>query len=141
MNYDSTTQEKVLHSTYFFFIHNEHISWFSFFFIIIVKTFEINYWFLYAWLIAFVLHLYTKHPISRPYWLPYFVFSIAGWQVNSQYGTRSIVPSQKFDSTSKWEEYKEAIPTYDKTSLRQNILLEQMSTTKDESDYLWYTLR
>ncbi|KAF3447014.1 hypothetical protein FNV43_RR12194 [Rhamnella rubrinervis] len=62
-------------------------------------------------------------------------------KVSSQYGKRSMVPCQKFDSTSKWEEYKESIPTYDKTSLRQNILLEQMSTTKDKSDYLWYTLR
>lgn len=61
--------------------------------------------------------------------------------MTAQYGTRSMVPSQKFDSTSKWEEYREAIPKYDKTSLRADILLEQMSTTKDKSDYLWYTVR
>lgn len=47
----------------------------------------------------------------------------------------------KFDSVEKWEEYKEVIPTFDDTSIRSDVLLEQMNTTKDVSDYLWYTAR
>ncbi|KAJ6352714.1 hypothetical protein OIU76_001859 [Salix suchowensis] len=61
--------------------------------------------------------------------------------VNAQYTTRSMTPNQKFNSVGKWEEYKEPIPEFDKTSLRSNRLLEHMSTTKDSSDYLWYTFR
>ncbi|KAJ6774191.1 BETA-GALACTOSIDASE [Salix purpurea] len=61
--------------------------------------------------------------------------------VNAQYTTRSMTPNQKFNSVGKWEEYKEPIPEFDKTSLRSKRLLEHMSTTKDSSDYLWYTFR
>ncbi|KAH9757093.1 Beta-galactosidase 16 [Citrus sinensis] len=62
-------------------------------------------------------------------------------KVSTQYGTRSMEQRQKLDSVEQWEEYKEAIPTYDETSLRANFLLEQMNTTKDASDYLWYNFR
>ncbi|KAF2296701.1 hypothetical protein GH714_001335 [Hevea brasiliensis] len=49
--------------------------------------------------------------------------------------------NQKFNSIERWEEYKETIATFDKTSLRAKTLLDHMSTTKDTSDYLWYTFR
>ncbi|KAL3592457.1 hypothetical protein D5086_011097 [Populus alba] len=62
-------------------------------------------------------------------------------KVNAQYTSRSMKPNQKFNSVGKWEEYSEPIPEFDKTSLRANRLLEHMSTTKDTSDYLWYTFR
>ncbi|GMN45552.1 hypothetical protein TIFTF001_014749 [Ficus carica] len=62
-------------------------------------------------------------------------------KVSTQYDTRSMVLGEKFDSEERWEEYREAIPNFDRTSLRANMLLEHMNTTKDESDYLWYTLR
>lgn len=62
-------------------------------------------------------------------------------QVNAQFNTRSMTSVQKFSSIEKWEEYNEPIPEFSKTSLRANILLEHMSTTKDTSDYLWYTFR
>ncbi|KAM3305790.1 hypothetical protein P3S67_012658 [Capsicum chacoense] len=45
----------------------------------------------------------------------------------------------KFDSAEKWEQFEEVIPQFDDTSLRSDILLEHMNTTKDVSDYLWYT--
>ena len=61
--------------------------------------------------------------------------------VTEQYGTRSMVPSEVFNSAANWEEYTEAIPDYENTSLRAKELLEQTSTTQDKSDYLWYTLR
>lgn len=62
-------------------------------------------------------------------------------KVTTQYTTRSMQPSKRFDSIENWEEYKEPIPTFDETSLRANTILEQMNTTKDTSDYLWYTFR
>ena len=62
-------------------------------------------------------------------------------QVRIEYRTRSMKSDQKFDSPDIWEKYEESIPNFDKTSWRENTLLEQMSATKDTSDYLWYTFR
>ncbi|PON73223.1 Glycoside hydrolase [Parasponia andersonii] len=62
-------------------------------------------------------------------------------KVSAQHDTRSMIPSEKFNSEGRWEEYKEAVPNFDNTSLRANLLLEHMNTTKDVSDYLWYTVR
>ncbi|XP_057974593.1 beta-galactosidase 16-like, partial [Malania oleifera] len=62
-------------------------------------------------------------------------------KVSAQYSTRSAKPAQKLGSAQQWQKYTEAIPDFDNTSLRANTLLEQMSTTKDSSDYLWYTFR
>ncbi|KAK1384445.1 Beta-galactosidase [Heracleum sosnowskyi] len=60
-------------------------------------------------------------------------------QVNTQFNTRSMIPSLRFGSAESWEMFSEPIPQYDETSLKANILLEQTNTTKDVSDYLWYT--
>ncbi|KAL3572810.1 hypothetical protein D5086_026714 [Populus alba] len=62
-------------------------------------------------------------------------------QVSTQYGTRVATRRHKFDSIEQWKEYKEYIPSFDESSLRANMLLEHMNTTKDSSDYLWYTFR
>ncbi|TYI21688.1 hypothetical protein ES332_A06G055300v1 [Gossypium tomentosum] len=62
-------------------------------------------------------------------------------KLSTQYNTRAVETSKKLDSIVKWEEYKETIPTFDDTSLRADMLLEHMNTTKDNSDYLWYTFR
>ncbi|KAJ1391511.1 Glycoside hydrolase, family 35 [Sesbania bispinosa] len=53
---------------------------------------------------------------------------------------RVIIPRQ-ISSVDNWVQFQDVIPNYDDTSLRSNSLLEQMNTTKDISDYLWYTLR
>ncbi|XP_047979427.1 beta-galactosidase 16-like [Salvia hispanica] len=60
-------------------------------------------------------------------------------KVNSRESTRTRTPVVKLDSKEIWEELHEAIAVFDDTSLKSNILLEQMNTTKDTSDYLWYT--
>ncbi|XVF39293.1 hypothetical protein PTKIN_Ptkin01aG0023100 [Pterospermum kingtungense] len=60
-------------------------------------------------------------------------------KVSTQYNTRAMETSQKLDSIEKWEEFKDTIPTFEDTYLRANMLLEHMNTTKDNSDYLWYT--
>ncbi|KAI4307247.1 hypothetical protein L6164_030453 [Bauhinia variegata] len=67
------------------------------------------------------------------------VFNTA--KVSTQYNTRSMTPRVKFDSSAKWEVYKEAIPNFHDTSIRANKLLDQIGTAKDTSDYLWYTFR
>ncbi|XP_023734592.1 beta-galactosidase 6 [Lactuca sativa] len=67
------------------------------------------------------------------------VFNTA--MVNTQVSTRAMQPIIRFTSAEQWEEFTEVIPEFDQTSLRFNGLMEQMNTTKDSSDYLWYTLR
>ncbi|XP_044480377.1 beta-galactosidase 16-like isoform X2 [Mangifera indica] len=62
-------------------------------------------------------------------------------KVSTQSNTRSMTLRQKLDSMESWKEFREAIPNFDNTSLRAKTLLEHMNTTKDTTDYLWYTFR
>ncbi|GAU19557.1 hypothetical protein TSUD_303700 [Trifolium subterraneum] len=61
--------------------------------------------------------------------------------LNTTSNRRIITSRQNFSSVDDWEQFQDIIPNFDDTSLRSNSLLEQMNTTKDISDYLWYTLR
>ncbi|XP_058089918.1 beta-galactosidase 6-like [Magnolia sinica] len=65
------------------------------------------------------------------------VFNTA--KVSVQSTIRSATATKKFDGAGRWKEFKDAIPNYNGTSLKADELLEHMSTTKDVSDYLWYT--
>ncbi|XP_035545602.1 beta-galactosidase 6-like [Juglans regia] len=58
-----------------------------------------------------------------------------------QHNKRILKRTQKFDSSDSWEEFNDVLPKMEDTSLESNTFLEQMNTTKDKSDYLWYTLR
>ncbi|KAK4859616.1 hypothetical protein QYF36_008711 [Acer negundo] len=60
-------------------------------------------------------------------------------QVSTQYGRSSMSAIKKFDAIEMWEEFIEPIINFEDTSLKSYSLLEHMSTTKDSSDYLWYT--
>lgn len=62
-------------------------------------------------------------------------------KVNAKYSTRTMKPVVHFKSAEQWEVYKEAIPSIVHTTLRANRLLDQISTAKDKSDYLWYIFR
>ncbi|XP_065637366.1 beta-galactosidase 6-like [Quercus suber] len=62
-------------------------------------------------------------------------------KVNTVYNDRIIKSTQTFDSVSSWEEFKDVIVNFEDASLKSNELLEHTNTTKDKSDYLWYTLR
>lgn len=42
---------------------------------------------------------------------------------------------------ASWSWYKERVGTWSNNSFTDSGLLEQISTTKDVSDYLWYTIR
>lgn len=46
-----------------------------------------------------------------------------------------------FNGSDQWEEFKEPIPNFEDTSLKSDTLLEHTDTTKDTSDYLWYSFR
>ncbi|XP_065881452.1 beta-galactosidase 16-like [Euphorbia lathyris] len=62
-------------------------------------------------------------------------------KVTVQYIARSMRRSMLLDGPQGWAQYQEAIPNFDETSIKSETLLEQMSTTKDASDYLWYTFK
>lgn len=62
-------------------------------------------------------------------------------QVSTQYSTRTMEVAVKLDLPEMWQEFDEVIPVFNDTSSRSDSLLEQMNTTKDASDYLWYTAR
>ncbi|KAH7566939.1 hypothetical protein JRO89_XS08G0256400 [Xanthoceras sorbifolium] len=59
--------------------------------------------------------------------------------VNTVSNERTTTTSETFNGTDRWEEYRDDIPNFLDTSLKSNTLLEHMNTTKDKSDYLWYT--
>ncbi|XVF63364.1 hypothetical protein PTKIN_Ptkin09bG0081900 [Pterospermum kingtungense] len=60
-------------------------------------------------------------------------------KISVQNNTRSITTGKKFNSPEMWEEFEDIIPTFPETTTRYNTLLEHTNTTKDKSDYLWYT--
>ncbi|KAL4632705.1 hypothetical protein ACB092_04G069700 [Castanea dentata] len=62
-------------------------------------------------------------------------------KVNTVFNERIMKSAQTFDSISSWEEFKDVIVNFEDASLKSNELLEHTNTTKDKSDYLWYTLR
>ncbi|KAL4183221.1 hypothetical protein AMTRI_Chr11g97120 [Amborella trichopoda] len=72
--------------------------------------------------------------------------SILGDCVNVVFDTSrvNVVPNVRSYSTSqkveKWEAYSDPVLSFSSNaSIVSNNLLEHMTTTKDESDYLWYT--
>ncbi|XP_073103515.1 beta-galactosidase 7-like isoform X1 [Elaeis guineensis] len=60
-------------------------------------------------------------------------------EVSAQYGNRSARAVQSFNNANKWSTFTEGIPNVHHASFTNIELLEQMSTTKDGTDYLWYT--
>ncbi|PKA64759.1 Beta-galactosidase 16 [Apostasia shenzhenica] len=57
--------------------------------------------------------------------------------VSAQQGTRSATIVESFDQAIRWKYIMEEIPT---STWEENGLLEQMTTTKDTTDYLWYII-
>lgn len=62
-------------------------------------------------------------------------------QVSTANNSRIVTPAKNFNSTDMWEQFQEGVPNFDDTSIKADSLLEHMNTTKDKSDYLWYTIR
>ncbi|XP_038720469.1 beta-galactosidase 6 isoform X2 [Tripterygium wilfordii] len=60
-------------------------------------------------------------------------------KVNTEKSIRTTMSSQMSDSADIWKEFKDDVTNYLDTSIKSNTLLEHMNTTKDKSDYLWYS--
>ncbi|GAB2240461.1 hypothetical protein Droror1_Dr00020979 [Drosera rotundifolia] len=61
-------------------------------------------------------------------------------QVSTQQSTRSMTTAIQFNTNQQWGQFREPVRSYNETSVRTNNLLDQIGTSKDASDYLWYTL-
>ncbi|KAJ0086847.1 hypothetical protein Patl1_07543 [Pistacia atlantica] len=59
-------------------------------------------------------------------------------EVSTQNSSRSMIRGKILDG---WEEFIDHIPNYEDTTLKSNTLLEQITTARDSSDYLWYNFR
>ncbi|CAN6346744.1 unnamed protein product [Urochloa humidicola] len=60
-------------------------------------------------------------------------------KVNAQHGSRTAEEVQSFSDINTWKAFKEPIPQdVSKAMYTGNELFEHLSTTKDETDYLWY---
>ncbi|XP_015868171.2 beta-galactosidase 13 [Ziziphus jujuba] len=59
--------------------------------------------------------------------------------VVAQHSSRNYVKSMIANNNLQWEMSQEAIPGPDNATLKSEIPLELMGTTKDTTDYLWYT--
>lgn len=60
-------------------------------------------------------------------------------QVTAQHGSRTAEEVQSFSGINTWMAFKEPIPQdVSKAAYSGNRLFEHLSTTKDDTDYLWY---
>lgn len=55
--------------------------------------------------------------------------------------TRNITMDESSLSSAPWSWYKEKVGVWGNSSFEASGLLEQINTTKDTSDFLWYTIR
>ncbi|KAL6619204.1 hypothetical protein ACP70R_034343 [Stipagrostis hirtigluma subsp. patula] len=62
-------------------------------------------------------------------------------KVNVQRGSRTAEKVQSFNNVDTWKAFKEPIPQdVSQAMYTGNQLFEHLSSTKDETDYLWYTV-
>ncbi|KAL8159169.1 hypothetical protein V2J09_000706 [Rumex salicifolius] len=61
--------------------------------------------------------------------------------ITTEYNERNAEANVNFNSEDMWEAFNDVVPNFSNTSFMADSLLEQMNTTKDQSDYLWYTFR
>nr|XP_015638047.1 beta-galactosidase 7 isoform X1 [Oryza sativa Japonica Group] len=60
-------------------------------------------------------------------------------QVNAQHGSRTANAVQSLNDINNWKAFIEPVPQdLSKSTYTGNQLFEQLTTTKDETDYLWY---
>ncbi|RLN31220.1 beta-galactosidase 7-like [Panicum miliaceum] len=86
------------------------------------------------------LHTAVKQSSEPLLFGTYSNFSLGQEQeVNAQHGTRTTEQVQSFNDINTWKAYKESIPQdVTKAMYTGNQLFEHLTTTKDETDYLWY---
>ncbi|BAH93163.1 Os05g0428100 [Oryza sativa Japonica Group] len=60
-------------------------------------------------------------------------------KVNAQHGSRTANAVQSLNDINNWKAFIEPVPQdLSKSTYTGNQLFEQLTTTKDETDYLWY---
>ena len=61
--------------------------------------------------------------------------------LNDESLTRNITMHESSMSSASWSWYKEEAGVWGNSSFEASGLLEHINTTKDTSDFLWYTIR
>ncbi|RLN24735.1 beta-galactosidase 7-like isoform X2 [Panicum miliaceum] len=86
------------------------------------------------------LHAAVKQSAEPLLWGAYSNHSFGQQQeINAQNGLRTAQVVQSINHVDRWKIFKEPIPTVpSKMSHVGKQLYEHLSTTKDETDYLWY---
>nr|CAB3465164.1 unnamed protein product [Digitaria exilis] len=86
------------------------------------------------------LHAAVKQSSEPLLFGTYSNFSLGQEQeVNAQHGSRTAEEVVSFSDINTWKAFKEPIPQdVSKAMYTGNQLFEHLSTTKDETDYLWY---
>lgn len=104
--------------------------------------------------VAFLMNNDTKNSANvefqnRSYQLPPKSISILSDCLNVTFNTATVTTESGkrnarsdlvISSATRWEVFNELIPNFSDTTLKADALLEHMNLTKDESDYLSYTL-
>ena len=63
-------------------------------------------------------------------------------QVKTQHGSRTDEVVQSLSDINTWRAFEEPVPLEVKKAMyTTSQLLDQLSATKDETDYLWYIVR
>ncbi|VAH66618.1 unnamed protein product [Triticum turgidum subsp. durum] len=71
-----------------------------------------------------------------------FIYQFYFGQVNAQHGLRTAQVVQSLNNVDSWKIFKEPIPlAINNTTHIGHRFFEHLSTTKDETDYLWYLTR
>lgn len=70
-----------------------------------------------------------------------FESNLLNHQIVAQHSARSHENPDSLNRSFQWEMFRERIPNFGNSPLKSNSPLELMSTTKDTTDYLWYTTR
>ncbi|KAE8777557.1 Beta-galactosidase 7 [Hordeum vulgare] len=71
-----------------------------------------------------------------------FIYQFYFGQINAQHGLRTAQAVQSLNNVDSWKIFKEPIPlAINNTTHIGHRFFEHLSTTKDETDYLWYLTR
>lgn len=62
-------------------------------------------------------------------------------RVNAQHNARTYHASVESNKDMAWQMWQETLPKFDDAPIKAPRPQEQYKTTKDTSDYLWYTTR
>lgn len=68
------------------------------------------------------------------------IISLYIYQVVSQHSSRNFIEAKE-SKVTKWEMFKEPIPTIDQLAVKSKSPHELYNLNKDTSDYAWFSTR